>query len=737
MKNFILLLLLFSFTIVSSAQDLQISFNVSTYQGGSNISCNGAADGWINVMILGGVQPYFFHWSNGSYVQNLTGLTAGNYTIIVTDANNLTASQMITLRQPNTLSVELIPKIYDGGYNISSQGGSDGGIEAEVRGGTIDYSYLWNNGSTNDKINELTAGSYSVVITDMNGCTINSSKTLTEPSALHVVSISSPLHNGYNVSCNEGRDGAINLSATGGAPPYAYQWNNGSREQNITNLYAGHYSVVIMDASGGIVTAQIDLSQPMSLRISDITQYIYPNNYHLSCSTCSNGKLTVNAAGGVLPMTYKWKQGSTTNPLTSIGAGIYYVTVTDANGCNASASQGITPPPPDDWSLFGNINSDPTTQYLGTSDRKPLIFRTNNIERLRIDSNGSSVFNSAVTIDNLTLTQPLRVETLKVKRIMAEDGDSIIHIGLASLNFNQNTNNLWCDPTPNGLLKGIGIGDLSYGIGLYACSFGKSARAEVNSTVAIGQYVKARAVGSFVIGSGFGTATLDNTITNTIMIGTNSQVPTMFFSASTTSSGTGNVGIGGTTNPVDKLQIDKGDVLIRGVNNFITNNDEAILKLGASNNYLKSVKNYGVKIGVTNFPNIVRISSTKGVVGINIDPDVALASNTTNYKLLVGGSIGATELWVSLGTPWPDFVFDSGHKMKSLKEIKNFITLNKHLPDMPSANEITSNGSYNIGEIQSKSVKEIEELYLHIIQLNDRLEALEKDNALLKSRLQK
>ena len=95
MKNFILLLLLFSFTIVSSAQDLQISFNVSTYQGGSNISCNGAADGWINVMILGGVQPYFFHWSNGSYVQNLTGLTAGNYTIIVTDANNLTASQMI------------------------------------------------------------------------------------------------------------------------------------------------------------------------------------------------------------------------------------------------------------------------------------------------------------------------------------------------------------------------------------------------------------------------------------------------------------------------------------------------------------------------------------------------------------------------------------------------------------------------------------------------------------------
>src|SRR5690606_31252898 len=120
----------------------EITYNVSNYAG-QNIRCHGGNSGWINIVPVGGTFPYTYLWSNGSTLQNQTNLTAGNYSVVVTDASGATATISIEMTQPDFFNLVLEPEEYEGGYNISKQGGSDGVIETNVGGGTTPYSYLW------------------------------------------------------------------------------------------------------------------------------------------------------------------------------------------------------------------------------------------------------------------------------------------------------------------------------------------------------------------------------------------------------------------------------------------------------------------------------------------------------------------------------------------------------------------------------------------------------------------
>lgn len=260
-------------------------------------------------------------------------------------------------------------------------------------------------------------------------------------------------------------------------------------------------------------------------------------------------------------------------------------------------------------------------------------------------------------------------------------------------------------------------------------------RAEADNSFAIGNDVKARANGAITIGSGFGFSnTLDNNLVNSIMLGSKSATPTVFISPSATSTSTGNVGIGGTTSPTEKLEIANGNTVIRGLTNFTGPGQDAYLFLGNSSYYINSTNGYGLKMGIAAYPDFVRITSVNnhGVVGIGIDPAAALSGNNTNYKLLVGGSIGANEIWVSTGNPsWPDYVFKKDYKLMSIKEIKAFLLENKHLPNIPFAETVNKTNSVNVGDIQIKILQHVEELYLHIIKLNDKIEELETQNKLL------
>lgn len=240
------------------AQNFDIQLNPTVYAGGYNISCNGLSNGAVNVFITGGAAPFTYVWSNGATTKNISNISAGTYTVTVTSSGG-SVTKSIDLREPDVFQATLIPDVFEGGYNINENGGTNGAIRAEIRGGVPPYNFLWSNGSTLEAVSELIAGSYSLTVTDMTNCSAVANITLTEPTPLHVVSISSPIIGGnYNVNYNE-NNGSINLVVAGGTPPYEYQWNNGEFRQNITNLREGDYYVRVTDANRSETIANITL----------------------------------------------------------------------------------------------------------------------------------------------------------------------------------------------------------------------------------------------------------------------------------------------------------------------------------------------------------------------------------------------------------------------------------------------------------------------------------------------
>ncbi len=141
------------------AQTIELQFNKSNYNGGYNISCNGATDGSITMIVIGGTAPYTYQWSNSATTKDISNLVAGTYNVTVTDDNSVTATGSVTLLQPVILGKTFTPSNYNG-YNISIYGLDNGSINLEVSGGTPPYNYLWSNSATTKDISNLTAGNF-------------------------------------------------------------------------------------------------------------------------------------------------------------------------------------------------------------------------------------------------------------------------------------------------------------------------------------------------------------------------------------------------------------------------------------------------------------------------------------------------------------------------------------------------------------------------------------------------
>lgn len=200
-------------------------------------------------------------------------------------------------------------------------------------------------------------------------------------------------HNGYAISCFGGRDGHIDLTVSGGSPPYTYEWSTGASTQDISGLAAGYYRVAVYDNNGGSAQGEITLGEPEQL-MGTATAFEYPNDFHVSCHSCYNGSIDAGAVGGVAPYTYEWKDGPTVEDRSGLGARDYSVVVRDANGCEAEqVTLILREPQRNDWTMNGNAGTDPASQYVGTSDSKDLVFRTNGLERIRLMANGEVKLN--------------------------------------------------------------------------------------------------------------------------------------------------------------------------------------------------------------------------------------------------------------------------------------------------------------------------------------------------------
>ena len=294
----------------------------------NDVSCNGGSDGAATASVTGGTTPYTYNWSSGSTTSGISGMMAGTYTVTVTDFNGCTSSSSVTIVEPVALMAAATAN-----NNVSCNGLSDGEATVSVTGGTTAYTYTWSNAATTATISGLAAGTYTVTVTDANGCTSTSSVTITEPA---VLTASSMVDN--QVSCNGFTDGGATASATGGTTAYTYLWSNAATTASITGVGAGTYTVTVTDANGCTSTSSLMITEPTILVAASTV------NANVTCNGFADGGATASATGGTSPYTYIWSNSATTAAITGVTAGTYTVTVTDANGCTSTSSSTVTEP---------------------------------------------------------------------------------------------------------------------------------------------------------------------------------------------------------------------------------------------------------------------------------------------------------------------------------------------------------------------------------------------------------
>ncbi|MBI3509472.1 MAG: T9SS type A sorting domain-containing protein [Bacteroidetes bacterium] len=357
----------------------------------TNVNCNGGMNGSASVnSASGGIGPYSYDWTPGTPAGDgttgVTGLAAGTWTCTVTDANSCTATQLFTITEPSALSSasSATSIACNGGTSTVTVTGS-GGTAPYTGTGTFTvsagtYSYLVTDANgctstTNITVTEptllvvsssatdalcnggngtitvfasggtapytgtgvfsVTAGTYSYIVTDANGCTSSTSATVAEPTAIST-SVAQ-----VNVSCNGGSDGSITLTVSGGTPPYSFNWNSGTYfTQNLSGLTAGTYSGVLTDANGCTDAGIVVITEPPAL-VATITSAT-------NASTCggTDGAIDITVTGGTPGYMYLWNTSVTTEDISGVSAGTYSNTVTDTNGCTTFISVDLTDPNP-------------------------------------------------------------------------------------------------------------------------------------------------------------------------------------------------------------------------------------------------------------------------------------------------------------------------------------------------------------------------------------------------------
>ncbi len=333
-----------SITVVSN----NIALNLTSCAG--RMTGPNAGTGSFTIDLLGGAPPYSYTWvqqgnpgNNGSGniamlngSATINGLPPGTYDVTIMDATGDTQVGSITIADADPMFVQTDVR------NPSCPGDMNGAfIILNVSGGVPPFSYAWSTGSTSpDSIFNLGQGQYALTVTDQNGCMI------VEQRSIGTASIVIAQDNVTNVSCNgNGMDGSIAVSATGGTPPYQFDWNNNDMGPTINNLAAGQYCVTVTDDRGCTQEQCIDVTMPAGPMVSSF------DSTSVTCFNDTNGSLTVNATAGSAAITgYTWQLPGggtmTGDMINGLSAGTYYVTITAADGCMTVDSASLYAPPP-------------------------------------------------------------------------------------------------------------------------------------------------------------------------------------------------------------------------------------------------------------------------------------------------------------------------------------------------------------------------------------------------------
>lgn len=287
-------------------------------------SSAGTNDGSATASASGGTSPYSFAWSNGQSGTSISGLAPGNYTVTVTDDNGCTTTQSVTVTEGG-VSCDISASVTTS--DASCNGASDGFAMVDVTGGTMPFTYNWSNNVTTPSNMNIGAGTYSVIVTDADGCTATATGSVGQPSA---VSANASASNESSAGAN---DGSATANPSGGTAPYTFAWSNGGNTSTITGLAPGSYTVTVTDANNCTASQTVMVnSGGVSCDVS-----VTVSTQNTACGS-DDGEATASVSGGTAPFSYTWSNGGNTATISGLGAGTYTVTVVDAMGCMATSS---------------------------------------------------------------------------------------------------------------------------------------------------------------------------------------------------------------------------------------------------------------------------------------------------------------------------------------------------------------------------------------------------------------
>ncbi len=334
----------------------------------TDISCDNSTDGSIDLMTLGGITPYTFHWSNGASQEDLTGLIAGNYTVTITDSTgcSLINGPFSVANAPDNIGINIDV------IQMECTGSINGSILITPTGGTPPYSYAWSNGSTQQDITGALSGTYQLTISDVYHCSF-----VSDP--IHIPNVSNTMSPTLDAVqdelCPNYPSGMISVSVIGGTAPYSYQWSNGETTEDLTGLSQGNYQLTIVDTIGCITNLG-----PVTVSSSVLTSTVSKTT--LTCISSSDGSINLTVSDGVPPYTYLWSNGSTNTVLSNLPAGNYTATIIDNGGCQITSNTVIVPSSPPtliQWEQsYGGSSLDYASAIQQTQDGGYIVAGTTN-----------------------------------------------------------------------------------------------------------------------------------------------------------------------------------------------------------------------------------------------------------------------------------------------------------------------------------------------------------------------
>ncbi len=294
-------------------------------------TCGGNCNGSATVTAIGGTAPVTYNWINppvsGSSISNLCG---GDYFVQMTDANGCirTASVMVN----SATSLSLTPQLV-----LPTCGASNGSVNVVVNGGTPPYTFTWApTGGNTSSLTGLGAGSYTVTVADNNGagCAKTQLFTISNFNAPSITFTQT------NIGCFNACTGSIVVVASGTASPFTFSWSTGGTSATVTNLCKGVVTLTVTAANGCVAIRSFTLTDNPEFELSK------PNLTKPSCFGSCNGAITMIPSGGSLPYTFSWLPTGSNNPLSSLCAGTYTATITDAKGCVNTTTVLLNNPAP-------------------------------------------------------------------------------------------------------------------------------------------------------------------------------------------------------------------------------------------------------------------------------------------------------------------------------------------------------------------------------------------------------